>query len=443
MTDVLETYPEFKQFIAIRSISSDSSHKADCLAAAQWLVDYLKHNSVSSARLYETAGLPVVYAEIKSDKIPARTLLFYGHYDVQPTGDETLWKNNPFDVAERDGKLFGRGTADDKGQILTFLAGLFQAQRSGKLLNYNVKILIEGEEEIGGPNIGKFVEENKLLLKSDFAFVADTDMSAETPEFFLSLRGLVAFSLTLTNAPSDLHSGTFGGAVLNPANELSRLISKLVAPNGEVHVPGFYANVEKVPLEVKVEINQVKDDAATIADMTKAKAFINHDQRTLQERTSIFPTFEVNAIRAGSPIESAGTIIPSKASTRISCRLVPNQDPLQIFELIKSEVTKLLPVGMQVSFELIGADRAVRFSKSSPYLAKAIEVSERVWKNPAKFNYTGGSIGVIADLKAHLGVDSILLGFCYGDANIHGTDENFPVEQFFKGKEFVERLLTN
>jgi acetylornithine deacetylase/succinyl-diaminopimelate desuccinylase-like protein len=439
----MEQLTHLEEFLAIPSVSTQELRQHECLLAAKWLVKYLKSNKIKSARLLDSPGLPLVYADVPSVRKNAPTILFYGHYDVQNEGDIQEWDSPPFSVRYKQDRLFARGAADDKGQVITFIDGLLQALAdSGGDLAYNVKLLIEGEEEVGSPHIEKVIADNRDLLKADVVYVCDTDMHPDTPQIFLGLRGIAIFTLQLHNAHTDLHSGIYGGAVANPALELARICASLVNQHGEVLIPGFYDDVAPATKFSVDLVNAVKPGFEQLTNRTGAKAFIKNPKFTPQQMTSLLPTLEINALHSGTDLEIASTIIPKSASVRISSRLVPNQKSDKIYKLIADHLAKITPPEFTTYLNYLGGDEAVRYNSDNPHILRAAELSGKIWKHKAKFNYAGGSIGVLASLQKQLGMDAILLGFAFEDANIHGANENFPVDQYFKGKDYIKLLLT-
>jgi acetylornithine deacetylase/succinyl-diaminopimelate desuccinylase-like protein len=439
-----------KEFLRIPSISADQSHRGDCLQAANFLTDELNSIGMTTVERLPSAGLPFIYAE-SSAKGPGEnldtnkpTLLVYGHYDVQPLGDENLWHTQGFDPAEKDGYLFARGIADDKGQIFSLIEGIRQAYADGRELKYNIKLLVEGEEEIGSPHVEKLVEENKAKLACDLVFISDSHMHPEQPLLLASLRGLVMYKLTVKNASQNIHSGMFGGLVANPAIELARLITGTINSEGEIQIPGFYDLVRELDPEVLEKL----DDKGAIESTTKitgAKAFIKNPKYTAKQMMSIRPTMEINGFHSGCAIDSPSTIIPAEATALVSFRLVADQEQENIEPIIKNYFEKQLAEGFELEVESVGAYKPTLFDETSEEFSKIIKEYELacagIWKNKPKVAYEGGSIGIVADFKDILGVPTLLSGFSYEDASLHGPNENMEITQLYKGAQMFMNFL--
>jgi acetylornithine deacetylase/succinyl-diaminopimelate desuccinylase-like protein len=428
-------------FLAIPSISTDSAHDKDCHKAAEWLMEYMKSHGIA-AQLLDKPTKPWVYAEVKSSNPNAQTLLFYGHYDVQPIGDPEKWQSPPFQPEVRDGKIFGRGATDDKGQVMAFVDGLIAAVESGKELQFNVKVLIEGEEEVGSPTLAENIQEYRELLQADVAFICDTEMQVGQPEIVVGLRGLVGFSLKLENAKTDLHSGSYGGGVRNPVNALVQLLNALFDETGTVQLPGFYDDVREFTTEEKAVIDNSNPEHSQITQVTGAQAFISNPQYSIQQQTTIRPTFEIHAIHAGPGGDDFSTVIPQSAIAKVSLRIVPNQIPEKVWQLIEKQVATLIPGEMKYQLTHEGSYWPVLVDTQNPVFQTVSATAKDVWGKEPILNYTGGSIGVVAEMKKILGLDTILLGLGLMNGNPHGANENFPLEQYEKGKEFVSRFLT-
>jgi succinyl-diaminopimelate desuccinylase len=374
------------------------------------------------------------------------TLLFYGHYDVQPV-EQSKWETAPFDPVEKDGKIYARGTADDKLPILTFLDALIDAKKSGKELKYNIKILLEGEEEVGSGSLQSILKEHQSEGKfnADFAFVCDTTMKPEIPEITLGLRGITMWRLIVKNASQNLHSGVFGGMVLNPAVALNQILVSLVDQEYNLKVDGFYDDVKEFDPEVLKSIDDNGPGDSEIEQMTGAKALIKDQKYSKVQRSLIRPTFDVHSLHSGTPISTPSTIIPAEASAVFSTRLVADQDPERIYKLVSEHIYKYakenLDESLEVKVELVGTYKPVLFDSSLEIFKEVKTCADKVWQGETIFNYCGGSIGIVNDFKEILGIDTVLFGLSYPDANEHGPDENFDLEQYEKGKAFFERYL--
>jgi len=433
---------ELFSLIRIPSVSAHK-HAKDALyeCADQW-VNILLKSGVDNAVVMETNGNPVVYAEkLIEQSLP--TVLVYGHYDVMPAEPLELWDSPPFDPEVRDGKIYARGADDDKGQSFMH-AKAFEYLVLTSQLNCNVKFLLEGEEEIGSPNLEAFCEANKLLLACDTILVSDTSMlAADTPSITTGLRGLAYWQIEVTGANRDLHSGIFGGAVANPINELAKLLSKLTNEDGKITIPGFYDKVQELTSDEKALIDQVPfDEDAYKKDLCISHLYGEKAYSTI-ERTGVRPTLDVCGIWGGYTGEGSKTVLPSKAYAKLSTRLVPNQDHNQIMRLVADYLYAVAPEHIQIEvIPLHGAASYVCPINSPAYRAteKAYEAVFGVRPLPVR---RGGSIGVVPVFEKVLGVKPILMGFGLESDAIHSPNENFPLDMFMKGIETIVKFYEN
>ncbi|MDP2424645.1 MAG: dipeptidase, partial [Bacteroidales bacterium] len=420
---------ELFDLIRIPSVSSVSEHKPDMLRAAEYWKNAILKAGADKAEVLSTAGNPVVYGEKIIDRaLP--TVLVYGHYDVMPVDPIDLWKSPPFEPEVRDGKIYARGADDDKGQGFMH-AKAFEAMLKTDSLPCNVKFMIEGEEEIGSPNLGKFCSENKEMLKSDIILVSDTGMIAQDiPSITVGLRGLTYVQVEVTGPNRDLHSGLFGGAVANPANVLAKMIASLHDENNQIAIPGFYDDVMVVSDEERKEMSKAPfkleeyKKALDIAEVWGEKDY------TTSERTGIRPTLDVNGIWSGYTGEGAKTVLPSKAFAKISMRLVPNQDHQKIGELFVKHFTTLAPPFVKVKVDVLhGGQGYVSPTDNPAYLAASKAYETTFGKKPIPVR-SGGSIPIISTFEQVLGVKSILMGFGLESDAIHSPNENYPLFNF-------------
>jgi acetylornithine deacetylase/succinyl-diaminopimelate desuccinylase-like protein len=458
------------QFLGLKSIStvaltekqfsskSTKDHKNDsrgtCLATAEWLETYLRENGFQHCGLLWPQdvdnSLPAVYGQLSAQGTAKEldpqkpTLLFYGHYDVQPAPLEQGWRSEPFKALVKDGKIYARGVADDKGQLMAFVDGVIAAvesSRESKLeLNYNIIILIEGEEEIGSPHMAELLSTYSEKLSADVAMVFDSDMQPETPQILLGLRGMLGVTIKVKNADNDLHSGMYGGAVANPARELSKLLAGIVDDRGNVLLPGFYNEIDDLNSEDLKEIDEL--NAIDLKAQTGAAAIISNEKYSPQQQMTVRPTFELNSIHSGASAGQFSTIIPSEAEANVSFRLVPRQNADSIWQSLVEYVQTTISDGFEIKISKQGYHPPVRFERDNQYFSEVARIANKIWKNDTVFNYSGGSIGVVAEIKDILGIDTILFGLSFPDANIHGANENLPIEQYEKGIEFTSRFLT-
>ncbi|MEP2943623.1 MAG: dipeptidase [Hyphomicrobiales bacterium] len=430
--------------LRIKSISTDPEFKSDCQAAAEWLVDEL--NSIGfEASVRPTAGHPMVVAHDKTQSGPH--VLFYGHYDVQPVDPLELWDAEPFApqiLTMEDGskRITGRGTADDKGQLMTFVEACRAYKSVTGALPCSVSIFFEGEEESGSPSLDDFLEKNSEELKADIALVCDTNMwNRETPAITTTLRGMLGEELTVKAADMDLHSGYFGGAARNPIQVLSDILASLRDETGRVTIPDFYDGVLEIPADIKEIWDGLEFDEAEFLGSVGLSEPSGEKDRTVLEQTWSRPTCEINGIWGGYTGEGFKTVIPAEAHAKVSFRLVGEQDPLKIRDAFRAMVRERLPSDCTVEFIDHGASQATRLPFDSPWLTKARSALDEEWGVPTAMSGIGGSIPVVGDFKRHLGMDSLMVGFGLGDDRIHSPNEKYELSSFHKGIRSWVRIL--
>ncbi len=429
-------FEELFSLIRIPSISAYSDKTADMQKCAERWKELLLEAGVDSANIFETEGNPVVFATKLLDK-SYPTVLVYGHYDVMPAEPLELWTSEPFEPEIRNNKIFARGANDDKGQSFMHAKAFEYLVRTNKL-KCNVKFLIEGEEEIGSPNLEKFCLENKQMLSSDIILVSDTSMLAEdTPSITTGLRGLAYWQIELTSASKDLHSGLFGGAVANPIIELCKIIAKLIDENGKITIPHFYDNVEPVSNEERRLIAQIPFDEESYKKSLNIQNVFGEKGYSTIERTGIRPSLDVCGIWGGYTGEGSKTVLPSKAYAKLSARLVPDQRYDEISTLVAKHIEALAPdyINVKVTW-LHGAQPYVCPIDSQAYKAAEKAYLKVYGKRPLPVR-SGGSIGVIPVFERILNVKSILMGFGLESDAIHSPNENFSIHQFEKGIETI------
>lgn len=422
--------------IRIPSISSIADHKPDMIKAAEYWKKSILEAGADKAEVMQTDGNPVVYGEkIIDPKLP--TVLVYGHYDVMPVDPIDLWKSPPFEPEIRDGKIWARGADDDKGQGFMHAKAFEIMVKTGNL-PCNVKFMIEGEEEIGSPNLGKWCSENKELLKADIILVSDTGMIApDIPSITIGLRGLSYWQVEVTGPNRDLHSGLFGGAVANPINTLAQMIASITDENNHITIPGFYDDVlEATPAEREL-LNKAPfsteayKNALDVAELRGEKGY------TTIEHTGIRPTFDVCGIWGGYSGEGAKTVLPSKAYAKISCRLVPNQEHHKIAVLFKEHFESIAPASVKVKVDYLHGGQAYVCPIDLPaYKAAEKAYYETFGKQPVPTR-SGGSIPIISTFEQILDTKSILMGFGLESDAIHSPNENYPLANFYKGIETI------
>ncbi|MBL7959610.1 dipeptidase [bacterium] len=424
---------ELKDFLRIPSISTNPENKADVARCAQYVSDQMNKSGLQNIQIIPTPGHPIVYGEWLG--APGKpTILYYGHYDVQPVDPVNLWSSGPFEPTIKDGYIYARGSSDDKGQVFLNLKSVEAHMKTNGKLPVNVKFMIEGEEEIGSVNLENFITSHKELLKADVVLVSDTSFfDDEMPSIAYGLRGLCYMQVDLTGPNRDLHSGVYGGAVANPINELANIISKLKDKNGKITIPGFYDKVRQL---TKAERDAYKKlpfaKKAYFKDLGIKETF-GEKGYSILEQVSGRPCLDCNGIWGGFQGEGAKTVLPSKASAKISMRLVPNQTPQQIAKLFERYVKKLCPRTMQIKVtELHGGYPAITDITTKEIIA-ASNALHKVFKKKPLFAREGGSIPVIASFERLLGLKSVLMGFGLDTDAIHSPNERFKLDNFHRG----------
>jgi acetylornithine deacetylase/succinyl-diaminopimelate desuccinylase-like protein len=428
---------ELKEFLRIPSVSTKSEHKKDIQRAAEWVAGKLRAAGLENVELSPTKMHPVVYGE--SLHAPGKpTVLFYGHYDVQPAEPLDLWTSPAFEPTVRDGNLFGRGTADDKGQVHIHIKALEALRNATGSLPINIKVIIEGEEEVGSVNLWNFMTENRARLKSDALIVSDTSMLAKgVPSITYGLRGLNYYQVEITGPSQDLHSGVFGGAVPNPLTILSEMIAKLHDKNFRVTVPDFYKDVAKISRDERKALNSLPWKEKEFRKTVGAPQLCGEKGYSIVEQLWTRPTMEVNGIWGGYIGEGAKTVIPSKAYAKLSTRLVPNQDPEKIAKLVERHIRKLLPKSVTCKFEVLSTGKPWVAPYSHPIFQKAIHSLEHGFGKKAVFIREGGSIPFVTQMHDTFKVPCVLMGFGLPDENAHAPDEHISLENYFGGIKSV------
>lgn len=427
---------ELFELIRIPSISSRESHKDDMLRAAEWTREILLKKGADKAEVCETEGHPVVYGEKIIDP-SLLTVIIYGHYDVQPVEPLELWKSEPFEPVIRDGKIYARGADDDKGQMFMHFAA-FEYLVETDQLPCNVKFMIEGEEEIGSPSLGKFLEDNREKLAGDVILVSDTAMlGADTPSITTGLRGLSYCEVHVTGPNRDLHSGLYGGAVANPVNILCNMISSLIDKDGKITVKGFYDDVEELSNQERQEMARAPFDEEGYKQSIDVKELAGEKGYSTLERTGVRPSLDVNGIWGGYTGEGAKTVLPSEAHAKISMRLVPHQNSDKITRLFKEHFLSIAPECVKVDVEFLHGGEGYVSPVDTPEYQAASKAYEKTYGiKPVPYR-SGGSIPIISMFEKILGIKSILMGFGLEADAIHSPNENYPLTQFYKGIETI------
>lgn len=427
---------ELFELLRFPSVSADPKYKPDVLKTADYAAKKLTDAGADKVEVCETAGYPIVYGE-KIVDIAKPTVLVYGHYDVQPPDPLELWKTPPFEPTIRDGKIYARGACDDKGQFYMHVKAFELMMKNGGL-PCNIKFMIEGEEEVGSSNLSIFVKANKQRLKADVVLISDTSMlSMEHPSLETGLRGLSYMEVEVTGPNRDLHSGVYGGAVANPATILAKMIASMHDENNHITIPGFYDDViDLTPGERKALNNAPYDEAEYKADLGVNELWGEKGYTTL-ERTGTRPTLEVNGIWGGYTGEGAKTVLPSKASAKISMRLVPNQEWIKISEIFTEHFKKIAPASVKVKVTTHhGGEPVVTPTDSVAYKAAQKAIAESFGKEPIPTR-GGGSIPIVALFEAELGIKTVLMGFGLDSDALHSPNEKYDIYNYYKGIETI------
>jgi|TARA_B110000438_G_scaffold27292_1_gene26088 acetylornithine deacetylase/succinyl-diaminopimelate desuccinylase-like protein len=433
---------ELFELLKIPSVSADPSFKEEVSKAADYLVKQLQFLDLDNIEKIETKGHPIVYAEKIIDKdLP--TILVYGHYDVQPADPYELWESPPFEPVIKNEKIYARGSCDDKGQMYMHLKA-YETLKELDEISFNIKFMIEGEEECGSDNLEKFVIKNKEKLKADVIVISDTSIvSNDTPSITIGLRGLTYLEVELTGPNRDLHSGTYGGAVNNPINELCKIIASLKDDKGKITIPRFYDNVKGFSESERKDINKVPFEIKEFKSHIDIGDVFGEDGYTTIERIGIRPTLDINGIWGGYTKEGSKTVLPSKAFAKISMRLVSNQNSSEITKLFTSHVKSLCPTSCEIIVrEHHGGEPVVVQTNTEGYKA-AHKAFNEVWGKDPVPTYDGGSIPIVALFKKELKLDSILMGFGLDEDAIHSPNESFGLFNFYKGIETITVFYKN
>src|SRR5580700_8978752 len=434
---------ELKEFLRIPSVSRKSEHKPDIERAAHWVAEKLRAAGLENVEITPTKMHPLVYGE--SLHAPGKpTVLFYGHYDVQPAEPLDLWTSPAFEPAVRNGNLFGRGTADDKGQVHIHLKALESLKNTTGKLPLNVKVMIEGEEEVGSVSLWDFVQKNRERLKANALVVSDTSMLAKgVPSITYGLRGLNYYQIELTGPARDLHSGVYGGAVPNPLTILAELFAKLHDKNFRVAIPGFYDGVGKLAAAERKALNSLPWKKKDFERAVGAPAYDGEKGFSIVERLWTRPTLELNGIWGGYQGEGAKTVIPSKAFAKFSTRLVPHQDPQKVAKLVEKHVRKLLPKTVHCNFEVLSTGKPWVAAYHAPIFQVAQNALQKGFGKKAVFIREGGSIPFVTQMHDTFKVPCVLIGFGLPDENAHAPDEHIALENYYGGIKAIAHFYAD
>jgi acetylornithine deacetylase/succinyl-diaminopimelate desuccinylase-like protein len=434
---------ELSEFVSIPSISTDPDRKDDMLRAAQWVTGQLRDLGMDKVSVEPTAGHPIVYGEWLGAGPDAPTVLIYGHYDVQPVEPLELWESEPFTPTQRGESLYGRGASDMKGQVTATLKAIEAMKQAGDL-PVNLKFLIEGEEEIGSPNLPEFLQTHKSQLASDFALNPDTGMLMnDVPSITYALRGLAYFELRIYGPDHDLHSGQFGGAVHNPAQALCELIAGMHDGQGRVTLPGFYENVRPVSTEEREQLGRLPVDETFYLKQTGVPALWGEKGYSPGERVGIRPTLEINGLLSGFTGLGAKTVLPAWAMAKISTRLVPDQDPEEVHQQLLQYLEEHAPGTIRYEVTKMAGSPASISDRHSPFMAAIEQALETVWGVPPLYRPEGGSVPVVVQLQQMLGIESVNCGFSLPDDNLHSPNEKLDLPTWYKGIDALIHFFNN
>ncbi len=427
---------ELHEMLRIPSLSGDPAHAGDIRRMAEWLANHMRELGLDNVAVMPTAGHPVVYGEWLGAGVDQPTMLVYGHYDVVPALMEDGWHTDPFEPVEKDGKIYARGATDDKGQLFIHVKALESYLKTAGRAPINVKFLLEGEEEVSSPNLVPFIKENLDLLSADLCVISDSSMrSIDEPAILHSLRGMTYVEMEVHGPTDDLHSGLWGGAAHNPALALVEILGKLYNPDNTIAVPGFYDDVVPLTTEERAMIAKTDLTEEQYKASTGVPAIWGDAHYNIRERIAARPTLDINGMWSGWTGPGPKTIIPSKASAKFSSRLVGNQDPDKIFELIKSYIESITPPTVTVDVRLLTTGKAALFPFDTPEMKAASRAYEEGWGATPIFTRGGGSIPVVAEIADLMGIPVVMMGYGLDDDGLHSPNERFSIEMFHRGIE--------
>jgi len=424
---------ELKQYLAIPSISALPQHAGDVRRAAEWTADALRSAGMQNVKLFETEGNPIVYGDwLQAPGKP--TILFYGHYDVQPVDPVDLWTTPPFEATERDGELYARGAADDKGQVFMHIKAVEAFLKQAGSLPVNMKFFVEGEEEVGSAHLDDFVRAHKQELAADVVVISDSPMfDRGVPSICYGLRGLAYFQIDVRGTKTDLHSGSFGGAVANPAFVLAQMLAQMKDRGGHIKIPGFYDDVRELSEAERAEWKKLPFNETKYRKELGAPKLFGESGFTTLERVWARPTFEVNGLLSGFTGEGAKTVLPATAMAKVSMRLVPDQHPEKIAKQFQDYMSKVAPKTVEVKVTRMHGGKPWMAEFDNKFVRAAGRAIEKGFGKQPVFNREGGSIPVVSTFQEELGVPSVLFGVGLPDENAHAPDERLDLGNFHNG----------
>jgi len=424
---------ELKQYLAIPSISALPQHAGDVRRAAEWTADELRRVGLQNVKLIETPGNPVVYGDWLG-AADAPTILFYGHYDVQPVDPLDQWVSPPFEATVRDGEIYARGSADDKGQVFMHIKAVEAHLKQTGRLPLNIKFFIEGEEEVGSVHLDEFVRSHKADLAADVVVISDSPMfDRGIPSICYGLRGLTYFQIDVRGTKTDLHSGSFGGAVANPAMVLAQMLAQMKDRGGRIKIPGFYDDVRELSPAERAEWKKLPFNETKYRKELGAPRLFGESGYSTLERVWARPTFEVNGLLSGFTGEGAKTVLPATAMAKVSMRLVPDQDPNKIGDLFEAHLRKIAPKTVELKVTRMHGGKPWMTEFDNKYVRAAGRAIERGFGQSPVFNREGGSIPVVSTFQEELGLPSVLFGIGLPDENAHAPNEKLDLGNFHNG----------
>ena len=427
---------ELHEMLRIPSVSADPAHAGDMTRMAEWLVARLRASGVEKAQVLPTAGHPVVYGEWLGAGPEKPTVLIYGHYDVVPALMEDGWNTDPFEPVEKEGRIYARGATDDKGQLFIHVVALESYLNTAGRAPVNVKFLIEGEEEVSSPNLVPFIKDNLELLGAGVCIISDSSMrTIDEPAILHSLRGMTYLEVEVSGPSNDLHSGLWGGAVHNPALALAEIATKLYNDDHTIAVPGFYDDVIPLTAEERSMIARTDLSKDQYKESTGVPAIWGDPNHSIRERIAARPTLDINGMWSGWTGPGPKTIVPAKAGMKISSRLVMDQDPHKIFQLIKTYIESIAPPTVAVEVKLITTGKSVVFSFDLPEMQAASRAYQKGWGASPVFTRGGGSIPVVAEIADLMKIPVVMMGYGLDDDGLHSPNERFSIEMFHRGVE--------
>jgi acetylornithine deacetylase/succinyl-diaminopimelate desuccinylase-like protein len=427
---------ELHEFLRIPSLSGDPAHTDDVKRAAEWLAAQLHALGIKSAKVMPTGGHPVVYAEWLGAGPDKPTALIYGHYDVVPAVMEDGWDTPPFEPVEKGGKIYARGATDDKGQLFIHVKALESYLEANGGAPVNVKLLIEGEEEVSSPNLAPFIKANLDMLKADVCVISDSSMrKIEEPAVTHSLRGMTYIQVEVQGPKDDLHSGFWGGATHNPALALVEILSKLYNPDNTIAVPGFYDDVVPLTKKEREMVAKTRLTDEQFKEATGVPAVWGDKKYTIRERVSARPTLDINGMWSGYSGPGPKTIIPAKAGAKLSSRLVGNQDPDKIYKLLKKHIESIAPPTVKVKVSLVTKGKPALIPFDLPEMKAASRAYSKAWGHEPVFTRGGGSIPIVADIAAMMKIPVVMMGYGLDSDGLHAANEHYTIEMFHRGIE--------